>query len=280
MKNIYNMSTKHRILDTSQVYWPDGLLHPNRVMSVHDWIYTLDGNWVIHQEEETFHIYPDDLLILQAGCHHYGTEPSSKPLRDIWIHLSYNEGDSASMILPDELPAETVVLDSLYHCQDNPRIKQYFTEICEEYTSASRPYVLSHLADSIILELQKMSEETILHSRRFARDIYTLIQDNPSKNYSLDELCETLLTSKRTLLRSVKEETGLSVHQFLLNVKIQLARAKINMQPRLPLRSLAEELGFYDEFHLSKVFKSFTGVSPQSYRKLYLNEAPTNVEKP
>lgn len=280
MKNLYNMNTRHHVLDATQSYYHDGFIHPNRILSHHDWIYILNGHWTIYQEEEVFDLYPDDLLILQANCHHYGMESSTNQLRDIYVHLSAEEGDSALMTLPDNLPNDTVVLDSLYHCQDNPCVKEYFTEMSQEFISPKRPYVLSHLADSIILELQKMSEETIRHSRRFARDIYTLIQDNPSKTYSLDELCEALLTSKRTLLRIVKEETGLSVHQFLLNVKIQLARAKINMQPRLPLRSLAEELGFYDEFHLSKVFKSFTGVSPQSYRKLYLNEAPTNVEKP
>lgn len=278
MKNLYSMKTRHRVWEVSQSYFPEGLLHPDRVLEFHDWIYILSGQWTIYQEEEAFDLYPDDLLILQSGCHHYGLESSTKHLRDIYVHLSAEKDDSACTVLPDHLPNDIVVLDSLYHCQNNPCIKEFLTEMAQEFISPKRPYILSHLTDCIILELQKMSEKSTQYSRWFSRDIHTLIQKHPSKNYSLDELCEILLTSKRTLSRSIKEETGLSAHQFMLHTKIQLARIKISMQPHLPLRYLAEELGFYDEFHLSKVFKSVVGVSPQSYREQYLHGASVNLK--
>ncbi len=280
MKNLYSMKTKRTVWGATQSFYPDGLVHPDRIIPFHDWIYILSGHWTIYQEEEAFHLSPGDVLILQAGCHHYGLEPSTHQLRDIYVHVSCEEGDGALTDLTDAPLPETVVLDSLYHCQDNPFIKEYFTEMSKEFFLSKRPYVLSHLADSIILELQKISKQTGSLPRRFADQIYTLIQDDPSKNYSLDELCEVLLTSKRTLLRNVKEETGLSVHQFFLNAKIQLARTKISMQPRLSLRLLAEELGFCDEFHLSKVFKAFTGVSPQSYRETYFKARQIPPRKP
>lgn len=39
------------------------------------------------------------------------------------------------------------------------------------------------------------------------------------------------------------------------------------------LRELAEEFGFYDEFHLSRVFKRHMGVSPSQYRKSCSSES-------
>jgi AraC-like DNA-binding protein len=43
--------------------------------------------------------------------------------------------------------------------------------------------------------------------------------------------------------------------------------AKRIAETNQPLRVIAEELGFCDEFHFSRRFKQIAGVSPAVYRK-------------
>lgn len=38
--------------------------------------------------------------------------------------------------------------------------------------------------------------------------------------------------------------------------------------PDVKLQTAAINFGFYDEYHLSKLFKKYTGITPGAYRKL------------
>ena len=60
--------------------------------------------------------------------------------------------------------------------------------------------------------------------------------------------------------------TGVSPGQFQKRKRIDRACAALYHADR-PFRVLAEELGFCDEFHFSKAFKSVMGVAPSEFRR-------------
>lgn len=47
----------------------NGMLHPTRMMSEHDFLYILDGTWEVIEEGIPYELQTDDLLILCAGRH-------------------------------------------------------------------------------------------------------------------------------------------------------------------------------------------------------------------
>ena len=64
----------------------------------------------------------------------------------------------------------------------------------------------------------------------------------------------------------IKVTTGLSLHKYLLNVRIERAIELLEWT-NSSVGEIAEACGFYDIYHFSKVFKGATGTSPAKYRK-------------
>ena len=85
------------------------------------------------------------------------------------------------------------------------------------------------------------------------------------ENWSLLTLAEEYQLSRYHLIRSFRAHTGLSPHAYLLDRRIQLAKARL--KEGAVLADLAHELGFSDQSHFQKVFRQRVSASPGDYRK-------------
>ena len=48
--------------------------------------------------------------------------------------------------------------------------------------------------------------------------------------------------------------------------ELKIKRAQSLLRKSDSITEIGEKLGFYDQAHFSRTFKSFTGISPQKYR--------------
>ena len=62
---------------------------------------------------------------------------------------------------------------------------------------------------------------------------------------------------------------GISPGQFILQKKMETA-TQLLTSTDLPIASIADSLGFGSQFYFSNFFKKQTGMTPSSYRRLYL----------
>ena len=92
-----------------------------------------------------------------------------------------------------------------------------------------------------------------------------------NKNYTNKEIAGTLGISVKTAENSFKEKYNITIHQYLLKRKIEEAKFYLANFPEMKVGEIALNLGFYDEFHLSRQFKKSAGVSPTDYRKSKLS---------
>ena len=58
---------------------------------------------------------------------------------------------------------------------------------------------------------------------------------------------------------------GMSPHSYRLKIKIERAKYLLTENDR-PVKEVAEMLGFEDALYFSRMFKKYTGVSPQAFR--------------
>ncbi|MBL8993698.1 MAG: helix-turn-helix domain-containing protein, partial [Spirochaetia bacterium] len=63
-----------------------------------------------------------------------------------------------------------------------------------------------------------------------------------------------------------RASTGFSPTDFFLRLKIQKASQKL-LASRAPIREVAREVGFEDEYYFSRLFRKITGESPRRYRE-------------
>jgi AraC-like DNA-binding protein len=84
------------------------------------------------------------------------------------------------------------------------------------------------------------------------------IQTNLANSFKIEQLAKYVFMSERSLCRFVKEHKGISVHQYILQNKINKAVA-LRRNPEYTLTDIASILGFSSPFHLSKAIKQYTG---------------------
>ncbi|HEY3376966.1 MAG TPA: AraC family transcriptional regulator [Armatimonadota bacterium] len=69
-----------------------------------------------------------------------------------------------------------------------------------------------------------------------------------------------------TLRRHFRQLMGLPLHAYILRVRLQRARILLEETP-LPLKAIAEQLGYCDTYYFQQQFRQLVGVTPAQYRK-------------
>jgi len=105
-----------------------------------------------------------------------------------------------------------------------------------------------------------------LHVRRITQ----MLTRHPETFQTMEEAAAIAGVPVSTLRRHFKESTGRSLKQFHLEARVNRSRELLAANQRLSLAAVAERVGFSDEYHLSRVFKKLTGVTPSEYRRKWL----------
>lgn len=82
---------------------------------------------------------------------------------------------------------------------------------------------------------------------------------------SVDKLAEVSCLSYKQFKRIFSEYVGANPKDFLRIIRFQKALYTLQLQPKMNLAQLSYECGFYDQPHLIREFKSFSGYTPTEY---------------
>ena len=91
------------------------------------------------------------------------------------------------------------------------------------------------------------------------------VQRRPATDLRLPALAQALGLSPRTLARRVQAHTGLTAALWMRRIKLRQASEALCDTP-LPLKRIAEDLGFASEAGLHRAFRQATGQTPLAYR--------------
>lgn len=108
-------------------------------------------------------------------------------------------------------------------------------------------------------------EDKLVHVSDFVREAELYMRNNLTRKVRLNKLADVMRMSVSALSHRFRRETGETPIAMQHRMRIDYAKELI-MRGYL-LKEIANELGYTDEFHLSKTFKKVTGKSPRSFRK-------------
>lgn len=250
-----------------------GLAHPGRIMNVHDLVYITAGSWEIIQNGERFMLHTDDVVILSARQRHGGDQPCTDGTKTMFIHVSA-DGDSFSSDSNTTVDDDRVALPVVIHCSGYPQVKRYFEAIVSAFSLNEnyREVRLALLFRLLLLELfdaSKAPNNSV--DAKFAEKILHIIHSSPQRFYTNSELAKMLFVCSKTMASRFSSRTGMTPYQYQLRYKLQSVAATLMTHPTMKLREIAQNFGFYDEFHLSRAFKKEFGVSPSEYKTLHRN---------
>ncbi|MBV8491773.1 MAG: helix-turn-helix domain-containing protein [Candidatus Eremiobacteraeota bacterium] len=110
---------------------------------------------------------------------------------------------------------------------------------------------------------------TFANRDHLAPDVH-LVQDwivnHPGELWSLDELAAHVGISARTLSRQFKAATGVTVHEYATQLRLEQARTLL-ADRTLTVDGIAEHCGFSDGRQLRRLWKQHFGMPPSAYRQ-------------
>jgi len=95
--------------------------------------------------------------------------------------------------------------------------------------------------------------------------ILRYIKDNIGEPLTLQAICNRFHTNRTTLSRIVKELTGMSPGQYILEERMNQSRPDL-LFTSIPIREIAERYGFDDVNYYIRSFKKRFGKTPMQYR--------------
>jgi AraC-like DNA-binding protein len=114
-------------------------------------------------------------------------------------------------------------------------------------------------------EIRPRGEERLFTLQKLRRSLRYL-EENLEDKVGVDKLGEIAGLSAHRFSALFREVMGASPHQYILRRRIEKAM-RLLTSSEAPVMDIADQLGFHDQPHFTKLFKSTTGVSPTFYRK-------------
>lgn len=99
-----------------------------------------------------------------------------------------------------------------------------------------------------------------------ARLIEDYVEQNISRNITLEELANICNCSPVQFARKFQVHFGMRPHAYVLSRKLERARQHLR-KDRLALKEIALLSGFSDQSHLNRIFRRHMNVTPAEYRK-------------
>jgi AraC-like DNA-binding protein len=184
---------------------------------------------------------------------------------EYWIGL---KGAHVERLLQKKLftPDEPVFAPS-----DSSPLLRLFTEVgpCLRHHPVGTARILGSLAGLILAELQTGTVPLPVAENRtdhLVHEAKLMLGQHLEQDVELEVMAKKLGVGYHWLRRAFKQETGQSLHQYRL--QLRLSRAKVLLKSTdATVEQIAQRTGFTDPYYFSEIFKRKTGCSPTRWRK-------------
>ncbi|MEH0886523.1 AraC family transcriptional regulator [Enterobacter sp. UNJFSC 003] len=195
----------------------------------------MEGQTCCTVYDREYMLNPGDIIVIPAYVPHSCNPIAGQPRS---YHMLYVDA---------ELPLALEVIR-------NETLFNHYLDIVETFSAPALDALLSalpHRAD-VLPPLRPTSQQL--------RQAYLSDLSSPP---SLDELAQRFSLRKETLIRTFKQDTGLTPGNFLNVSRVEFAKARLRAGD--DLADVGYQSGFADQSHFHKTFVSYTAATPRQY---------------
>lgn len=175
-----------------------------------------------------------------------------------YAHSAIKLGVSEFVLKPagkaEIMESVTKVIQELDKLEDQTHIKQSMTQKLKEY--------------ELLLQNKLVTETTV---NQAVKEAIAYMQQNYANDIKIADVAEAVHLHPVYLSRLIKQETGETVHDILLRIRMQHALKMIGDQ-NIKLYEIAEQVGIYDARYFGQVFKRYFGKAPSVLRQQLMSE--------
>lgn len=239
-----------------------------------------EGECRLEINGDTLTLNKDALVIFPPAMPYrfFFFESAPAVLYDINFDLEFSHAGEASLP-PDEtarfcharmpLPPDTSLFAAPLLIQNASSLCRLTGDILTQHEKSS-PYGLelcSALLKALLIEaLHHTQSAPIEPSKKLIESISRYLDEHCREKITLQELGNAFGYHPFYLNRLFREQTGSTLHRFLMECRISRARSML-ASTSLSIREIADSLGFSSPAYFSELFKALCGVTPAAYRQ-------------
>lgn len=239
--------------------------------------YILSGKGQYFVEGNTYDVQAGDLILCNAGVHHRNivTNPKEPTVEFFVGFTDYHFRD---------MPKNQIVLkENCYLMHTDTELRQNLSKHCyamlaeNEANQVGKYFMLkAHLIQFLLLLLRQEAEPQPMqdgynfdtHYKSYAvNQIVDYLDSHYNEKISLDRIAQNMYLSPVYVSKIFKEETGESPINYLIKIRLEKAKDMLCTPHPESIKKIANDVGYEDAYHFSKLFKKYYGVSPLHYKK-------------
>ena len=120
--------------------------------------------------------------------------------------------------------------------------------------------------DKMVNACRAIRDQKEERSNSVAKKAMLYIQENYSKDISLDDVSGLVNISPYYFSKLFKQETGKNFIEYLTEIRLKNAR-ELLQDSRLSIKEICAQSGYSDPNYFSRIFKKYEGVTPSEFRE-------------
>jgi len=150
---------------------------------------------------------------------------------------------------------------------DRNKVEEIFNKMKEyEDDEVYGNWIMISCIIELLVYLNMYSRETIPATVGVMSKAIEYINENITRDISIDEICLQIHVSKYHFCRQFKKYVGMTVMKYILKTRLVMAENMLSDE-RLSITEVSNRCGFSSVSYFSRVFKEENGVTPLRFKK-------------
>ena len=234
----------------------------------HKVIIFLSGKAAYHIEGKSYYLKPWDILLVNRHAIHKPEIDFSVPYERfvLWIRDDIKSTellrcfqkaiDRSYNLIRLDSDTQEKLKQLLYELEAALKDEKFGSELLG---SALFTQFMVYV-NRIFLEKQYIYDARSYSSDSQIEELLRYINHNLTEDLSIETLARKYYLSKYHMMRKFKEETGYTIHNYIISKRLLLARTKIS--EGIPILKAAQLSGFSDYTTFSRAYKKQFGTAP------------------
>lgn len=234
----------------------------------HKIIVFLSGKVTYHIEGKAYHLKPWDILLVNQGAIHMPDISTDIPYERFILWIREDLHDRILTTCFQKARDRSLNLIRL-NSQVQERLRDVLSELesslhgeafCSELLSYALFSQFMVYVNRIFLEDDYVLDPKAYTSNSQIESLVRYINHHLDEDLSIDFLAQKYYLSKYHMMRKFKEETGYTMHNYIISKRLLLARSLISQG--VPVMKASEQSGFQDYTTFVRAYKKQFGASP------------------
>ncbi|GKX64792.1 AraC family transcriptional regulator [Inconstantimicrobium mannanitabidum] len=252
----------------------------NTTYHCHDFIefsYVVSGSVTYRINDKYYKIKEKTLLPFNPNVYHKESLNVGETATE--LHIGFRN------LQIEGLPINTVISEHFEGPLEFKQFREDFHKCCLEIIEEQTACEVGHelILKSLIMKLialflketnyvqnkKKINrcEFSFYDKSNIVEIILKYFDENYMDNISLDNIAKNMYLSSVYISKIFKDKTGESPINYLINLRLEKAKDLL-ASTELPIKAVAQSVGYKDAYYFSKLFKKYSCYSPSKYRSI------------